>query len=186
MGGAALGHRIAGAWKVFCGFCEPGRGGGTCPRSTPTVPPAGAVCGFGKRTEYGCGLGKRCWRGSISASCWTGKKPFWMRPSYWRKRGLRSRKDPSRERYEVHGGGRRPGHTYRSATRVRANLRVPARGKHAGASESATPRPRSSTAAVAAGHCRSRLRFRRAASAVVGSRHRVDRTLFAQQETTSF
>ena len=123
--------------RYSLGLAYRARGGATCPRSTPMDLPAGAGCGSGKKTACRCGLGKRCWRGSISASCSTGKKPFSTRPSCWRKKGLRSRKDPSRERYEVHGGGRRPGHTYRSATRVRANLRVPARGKHARAGESA-------------------------------------------------
>ncbi len=68
------------------------------------------------------------------------------------KGGAGSRQNTSRERYEVHGGGRRPRHTCRSATCVRADCRVSACGKHAPASESAAARPWTPTFPSAARH----------------------------------
>ncbi len=73
------------------------------------VQPAGVDCGCGKRKEFGWPSGKSycpCW---TSADCWIGKKPFSTPHSSRRKRGLGSRQNTSRERYEVHGGGRRQG-----------------------------------------------------------------------------
>ncbi len=183
MDGADLGHRIAAVSKAFSGFSGWAHGGATCQANIPMAPPAGVVCGGGKSKGCGCGHGKRYWPGWMNESCSTGKRPFWTRPLCWRKRGLRSRKNPSRERYEVHGGGRRPGYTYRSATCVRADLRVPARGKHAGAGKSTARWTRPPAQAVAPCDCGSRLRFGWAAPAVVGSRHGVDRSLLAHQKT---
>ena len=146
--------------------------------STPTVDLLAAIAEWEEQ-----GVWLRAWRkllvGWISASCWIGKKPFWTPPLSRQKRGLGGRKDPSRERYEVHGGGRRPGHTYRSATCVRANLRVPACGKHARAGESATSRPRTSALPSAACNCRSRLRFGRVTPTFATARDGVDRPLSA-------
>jgi len=65
-----------------------------------------------------------------------------MPPSLPPKRGLGSRQNTSRERYEVRGGGRRPRHTCRSATRVRAVGRVSAGRKHDRHSEGSAQRPR--------------------------------------------
>jgi transposase len=80
-----------------------------CPPNIPMALPAGVVYDCGKSRACGCAPGKRCWPDWISVSYWTGKKPSSTRPLLWRKRGLRCRKDPSRERYEVRGGGRRLG-----------------------------------------------------------------------------
>src|SRR5664280_656701 len=112
MDGADLGHRIAAVSKAFSGFSVLAHGGATCQPNIPMAPPAGVVCGGGKSRGCGCGPGKPCWPGWMNESCSTGKRPFSTRPLCWRKRGQRRRKNPSRERYEVHGGGRRPGYTY--------------------------------------------------------------------------
>src|ERR1039458_2066751 len=84
---------------------------------------------------------RSCWARWTSADCWIGKKHFLTPPSSPRKKGLRGRQDPSRERYEVRGGGRRPRRTCRSATCVRADFRTPACGKHACNSKSAAQWP---------------------------------------------
>jgi hypothetical protein len=98
-------------YRVVCGSCVPEPGGAICRRSIQTVLLAGGGCGCGRNSVSGCGLGGNCWRRWTSASCWTGRRHFWMQLLSPRKRGPRRRHDTSRERYEVHGGGRRPGHT---------------------------------------------------------------------------
>src|SRR5664279_616474 len=156
-------------------------------RDLPSEYPNGSTCWRRLRRWEEQGVWLRAWQALLARlderKCSTGKRPFSTRPLCWRKRGLRSRKNPSRERYEVHGGGRRPGYTYRSATCVRADLRVPARGKHAGAGKSTARWTRPPAEAVAPCDCGSRLRFGWAAPAVVGSRHGVDRSLLAHQKT---
>ena len=154
------------AWRASSGFCVRERDGGICLTNTPMDRPAGAGCVPGRSRTFGSRHGKNyslCWTREV---CWTGKKPFWTPPSLPRKRGLGGRQNASWERYEVHGGGRRPGHTCRSATCVRATGRVPAGGEHARYGEGSAQRARASALSPATGDCRSRLRFRCPAGAV--------------------
>ena len=151
------GHRIDPVWKGSCGCCGRGPDDAICPTSTRMVQPAGVDCGCGKRKEFGWRPGKSycpCW---TSADCWIGKKPFSTPHSSRRKRGLDSGQNASRERYEVHGGGRRPGRSCRSATCVRADCRMQACGEHGPVSEGSTRGTWTPSHPSAPSYCRSRL-----------------------------
>ena len=74
-----------------------------------------------------------------------------------RKGGLGGRQNTSRERYEVHGGGRRPGRSCRSATCVRADCRMQACGEHGPVSEGSTRGTWTPSHPSAPSYCRSRL-----------------------------
>jgi hypothetical protein len=123
-------------------------------RSTRTIPGRfDLLASVAEWEEQGIWLAKPgksycpCW---TSADCWIGKKPFSTPHSSPRKRGLGSRQNTSRERYEVHGGGRRQGRTCRSATCVRADCRMSARGEHAPAGEGSRVRVADARAPICA------------------------------------
>ena len=96
----------------------------------------GDIAGFAHRSQMARSTPNSSWMVQpAGADCGCGKKPFTTPHPSRLKRGFGSQQDASRERYEVHGGGRRPRRSCRSATCVHADCRMSTRGQHAPASE---------------------------------------------------
>ena len=150
-------------------------------RDMPAQYPDGSTCWRRLRSWEEQGVWQRAWRKLLSMldqrRLLDWEEAFLDATFVTAKKGAPQSEKPSRERYEVHGGGRRQRHTCRSVTCVRATGRVPVGRKHARGGEGSASRARTAALPSQTSYCRPRLRFRRPAQAISSAWNGVDRPL---------
>ena len=103
--------------KALFGCCEVELDGMICRIGIHHPVPAGGDYSSGKSKASGSGFGVSSYQNWTNRANWTGKKPSLMAVLPRQKKGPVRRKDQTRKRYEVDGGGRWPGSPSRCSSR---------------------------------------------------------------------
>jgi len=164
---AALPPTTAPASRGSSGSSGPAHGGRTCRRTIRARRPAGGGWPSGSARRSGSISGAPSSASSTKLASSTGARPSWTGPSPRRKRGALRGKDTQRQGDKVHGTGRRPGCSSRSAPFSCDPRGALARARHA--------RRASDRAAAGANRGRQGLRRPVPVGGAEGARHRSHR-----------